>query len=295
VEAYAISPDGAWVAFLADARFDHLTELYLSRLDERRYGPWTLNATNPPTIVLDFKIASDSKSIIYSAVQAGKGTVEILSYEFGTGETKKLNGVPTSGAVAFWDVSADAKWVVYVADEEKAGVYELYSRKIDGSGSPIKLSGSMPETGDVQGLRISPDSRRVIYVADQDQDEVLEIYSCPIDGSASHIKLNSSLQAGRNVGRFEIAPNGSWVTYLADGDQDGVFDLYSRPADGGGPAVKLNEEIPSEGFISSFSISPDEKWVVYGIGYSDTDYMEMFSRRYRWDRSRSEPEFGSWL
>jgi hypothetical protein len=35
VEAYAISRCGAWVAFLARARFDYLTELYLTRLDKR--------------------------------------------------------------------------------------------------------------------------------------------------------------------------------------------------------------------------------------------------------------------
>jgi hypothetical protein len=180
--------------------------------------------------------------------------VEILSYEFGTGETKKLNGVPTSGAVVFWDVSADAKWVVYVADEEKAGVYELYSRKIDGSGSPIKLSGSMPETGDVQGLRISPDSRRVIYVADQTRTKCWKYIAARL--MALHTSAQFFASGGRNVGRFEIAPNGSCDIWRM-GIRRGIRPL--QPASRWwGAAVKPNEEIPSEGFISSFSISPDE-------------------------------------
>jgi hypothetical protein len=104
-----------------------------------------------------------------------------------------VNG-PKVSRVPFWDISGDGKWLVYVADENKPGVFELYCRATDGTGTPRRLSGVMPEFGDVQRLQITSDSSRVLYLADQEQDEMVELYSAPLVEGGDAVKVNPALQ-----------------------------------------------------------------------------------------------------
>lgn len=70
--------------------------------------------------------------------------------------------------------------MVYIADQQTVGVFELYVRAIDGSGSTIKLSYPQVSGGNVDTFILSPDSSRVIYRADQNTDGVNELYSVPL-------------------------------------------------------------------------------------------------------------------
>jgi len=109
-----------------------------------------------------------------------------LAPVYGNAASYKLNGpLVTNGDVSSdFTISTDSSRVVYRADQETEGVFELYSVPI-GGGSVTKLNDTLVSGGDVdQGFAISADSSRVVYLADQDTDEVFELYGSTI-GSPS--------------------------------------------------------------------------------------------------------------
>ena len=92
----------------------------------------------------------------------------------------KVSGVmPPFGAVTSApapQISPDGKNVVYVADQQTDGAFELYTAPINGSSAPVRISPLLPTTANIFNFLISPDSSRVVYLADQDTDDVFELY-----------------------------------------------------------------------------------------------------------------------
>jgi Tol biopolymer transport system component len=116
--------------------------------------------------------------------------------------------------------------VVYRADQDTDGVFELYSVPIDG-GTVTKLNDPLVAGGNVAAsFWIGADSSWVYYQADQETDGVNEVYSVPIDGGTV-TKLNDPLVAGGNVPGFDVSADGRWVVYRADQDTNNVWELYS--------------------------------------------------------------------
>ena len=110
----------------------------------------------------------------------------------------KLNGpVASGGNVSAFAMSPDGNWVVYLADQEMVGRFELY-RVAVGGGATIKLNGVLASGGSVKEFRISPDSASVVYQADQDTASVLELYRVPLAGGGA-TKLNGVLVPGGDV------------------------------------------------------------------------------------------------
>jgi len=190
----------------------------------------------------------------------------------------KLVAMPAFGNVADFRMSPDGLYVVYGADQDTDGIFELYSVPLTG-GVPIKLNGALVPGGEVSlvhGFQISLDSSRVVYRADQDTDTVVELYSVPITGGAA-VKLNAALVPGGEVGSFTISPDSSRVVYGADQDADEVDELYSVPIAGGAP-VKLNGAPVAGGDVKfDWQISPDSSRVVYRADQDTDGIFELYS------------------
>ena len=174
----------------------------------------------------------------------------------------KLNGpVPIGGNVSAFAMSPDGNWVVYLADQEIVGRFELYRVAITG-GATLKLNGVLASGGKVQEFRISPDSGSVVYQADQDTATVSELYRVAMAGGGT-TKLNGVLVPGGDVQQaFRSARTASRVVYRADQDIDDVKELYSVPLTGGTP-IKLNTALqPSRAMSnqSSGSVQTASAW-----------------------------------
>src|SRR6185503_5381215 len=107
--------------------------------------------------------------------------------------------LPFGGDVNSFLISADSARVVYIADQSTAGVDELFSRAIDGSGSPVQLNGTLVIGGDVFSALISADGTRVVYYADQNLNGRNELFGRAIDGSGTAVVLNDPLISSRRV------------------------------------------------------------------------------------------------
>ncbi len=247
VDHFKVSPDGNRVVYCADQDTDEVYELYSAPIDGSA-APLKLNPTLPYSSGAswwDFAISADSSRVVYCADQDTYGVYELYSVPIGGGAPLKLNAaLGDDGDVWFYSgfqISADGSRVVYLADQDTDGIYELYSVPIDGSAAPVKLSGALDDYSSVDSFEISADGSRVVYIVSLDTYGAYELYSAPIDGSAAPVKLNGALAAGGTVsdGEFQIGADSSRVVYIADLDADEVWELYSAPIGGGAP-VMLN-------------------------------------------------------
>jgi Tol biopolymer transport system component len=197
----------------------------------------------------------------------------------------KISGVmPDFGSVGRidqctdWLVSPDGNRVFYLAIQETAGVFELFSAPIAG-GTPVKLNAPLVSGGNVDQYQISPDSAWAVYRADQQTDWVYELYSVPAGGGAA-VRLNGDLVGGGDVYYlFAISPDNQRGVYVADQDTDEVFELYSVPI-GGGTPVRLNGPLVSGGDVLAdynIKISADSSRVVYRADQDTNDVFELYS------------------
>jgi dipeptidyl aminopeptidase/acylaminoacyl peptidase len=232
---FQVSPDGSRVVYRADQDTDDVDELYSVPLAGG--SPVKLNS---PLVsggdVSFFRISPDSSRVVYQADQDTDDVWELYSVPLDGGSPVKLNGSLVSGGDIpdlDFQVSPDSSRVVYRADQDTDGVWELYSVPLAG-GSPVKLNGSLVSGGDVWSFQVSPDSSRVVYNADQNTDDVDELYSVPLAGG-SPVKLNGSLVSGGGVWSFQVSPDSSRVVYRAEQDTVGVLELYVSYDDGTAP------------------------------------------------------------
>jgi hypothetical protein len=194
IYGWQISPDSRRVVYQADQQTVGARELFSVAIGGTAAEGIKLNGTLAPGgYTQGWQINADSTRVVYDARQ--NGVLELFSVLIGgpAGSGVKINGalVP-GGQVDRFRISPDGHRTIYMADQQTAGVLELFSVPIEGpAASGVKLS-SVPVTGGhVWDFQISPDSRRVVYTADQDTLSILEIYSVPIGGPETvGFKLN---------------------------------------------------------------------------------------------------------
>ncbi len=291
--AFQITPDGQRVVYRADREQNEVFRLYVVPIDGSS-GP----VRSTPDAAREFQVDAQGLRVVYLAPlsptvaqlwSAPLDRTPSLRHANGTALSShrvRLSGplVP-GGTVLGFQISPDARRVVYHADQETDGVIELFSAPIAGGESPVKLSGPLAPGGDVGGIlpppyQISPDASRVVYHADQETDEIRELFSVPIDRGLEPVKLNGMLDPGPPAGDvylFQLSPDGARFVYLADGDSDEVFELYGGPVDGSQPIEKLNGPLVANGDVGGSRISLDGSRVVYIADQDVDEQRELYS------------------
>jgi len=191
---FNVSPNGVWVAYVADQDQNNLFELYVVPVD---------------------KTADDDAVKISGDPMAGDGVKE-----------------KADGRYAF-EWAHDTSRVAYLADQTTAGVIELYSNTPDGnSQTTIRLS-VLPDPDridrDVEDFAWSPDLdnyRLIAYRADQQTIDVIELWTTSPTSTASQ-KVSNGLQPGRNLTAFKWAPDAQRIAFIADKILVGEFKLYT--------------------------------------------------------------------
>jgi len=178
-ESFTLSPDGSRVAFAAQTVDTGHRNLFVAPLDGSSPA-LQLSATHVD--VSQIRFDAGGERVLY---RAGK----LYSVRADGSEPElQLFAAGSSGSTSY-SLAPDGRWVVYRADLDRAGEFELYARPIDGSQSAIQLNGPLVSEGDIGGTggdsvapawRIAPDSLHVLYGADQEFDEVFELYASPL-------------------------------------------------------------------------------------------------------------------
>ena len=175
------------------------------------------------------------------------------SFEDGTDIIKLSEQLVARGNVVAFQISPDGIFVAYVADQDTAGLFELYVVPVDKSPGEraVKVSGTMAGNGILQlpsgdyVFSWAPDSSRIGYVADQNTLRVFELFTSTPDGLVNDLVSNLPLpdpltNPDPDVENFEWAPNSAQIAYIADQDTDEVFELYVSPFDDNTPNVKVS-------------------------------------------------------
>ncbi|MCW5806005.1 MAG: hypothetical protein KIT31_26810 [Deltaproteobacteria bacterium] len=177
--------------------------LDLTKLDQATF------ATNR---VIDHAILPDG-SVVIVAAETTEETFELYRVAAGGGPLTKLNAPLPAGAnvQAGVAVSRDGKSLLYRADQDTAGVIELYLVKLATPGTATKVNGPLVANGNVSRVfAISADGSRVTYIADQDTDGVDELYTTTLP-TPNVKKVNPA--AVSSVFDFQASDDGSVVVY----------------------------------------------------------------------------------
>ena len=283
---FAISPDSKWVVYVADQGRNVPSQLIARVID----------GSQPDVVLADrfdaendlaesFAISPDSSRVVYRADLNASNSFDLFSRAInGSTPPVKLSGdsLPTVTVDVPIRISADSRWVVYRTDPDTQGVFELYSRPIDGTGSPKKLNGPLSTGADVYTFEIDAGSSRVLYLTDEVADTAdTQLYTRPIGGTGTPTRVNGPLVSGGRVHTFQIVPGTGLVLYRASQNIRGVWELYTRAVDGTGPNLKIHTDLPDTREIwENYMVSPDAQWVVYPEGTRMADsLLDLYAAR----------------
>jgi hypothetical protein len=179
-----------------------------------------------------------------------------------------------SGNVREFQISTDNRFVVYSADRDGQGHFDLYSVSRDG-GASTRLT---PPTLLAFEFAISPDSTQVVYKGIETPG-VGELYSVPITGTVdATVKLNGPLATvDDDVYGFRISPDSRRVLYQVT--LAGTITYYSVPTTGPAAAsIQLSAFIPGSPIeTAAYAISPDSSRVVYVGPQTTAGISELYS------------------
>ena len=178
--------------------------------------------------------------------------------------------VPTSGGASlatinngsFKTFSADSQLLVYTADLNTPGRFELFATTI-ATGVATPLSQAMTHAdGDVASWAVSADSQTVVYTADPTVEDDFNLYAVAVTGGSvttlSTLAV-SPLTLGDDV---NISPDSATVVFAVRSGPAADQGLYVVPIDGSAGATRISDQA-QHGEIADWKISADGQWVVY--------------------------------
>jgi len=232
------------------------------------------------TSVLTYDVTPDNRYVVYRLRDFNVVQLKTVNLHSGAFEIRILDGigsVSSNREVTTFKVSPNSEYVVYRADKNSLGVFELFVRPVDGSSEGGKLNPSpFPNTADIFDFAISPDSSRVVYIADQDSDNIRELYSTSIVRSGLPFifvfKLNPSYSGSQDVATFTIGGNSQHVYFRANQDNVGRNEVYRVPINAGA-SRRLNHPLNAGQNVGLFKISNDNARLVYTVLKSGPDLL----------------------
>ena len=226
---------------------------------------------------LNFRITSDSSSVVYVADQDVVARFELYQVSIATpGVSTKLNPAlgagmnvaspfPFIAGIADFVFSPDGSSVLYRADQDVAGRFELYQVALATPGVSTKINPALAALQNVRDdFQYSDDGTQIFYGADQDITGVFEIYQVAVATPGVSTKLNPALAAGMNVAQtFSVSSDGTSVVYRADQDIAGVFEVYQVSTATPRVSTKLNPALAAGMTALESILSNDGSLVVY--------------------------------
>ncbi len=213
--------------------------------------------------VAEFSITPNSLAVVYLADQetADKNELYIVSIT-GGGAWLKLSGalIPSGNVQSDFRITSDSNRIVYRADSDIDGVYELY--KVDWNGANrVRLHPALPAGRMVTSFLIAPNNAGVVFrgTVNNLNDN---LYANLMNGSA--LTPLTDIPAGRLLKpSFDITPDSLHVAFVCDLETAGRDELFSVPSVGGS-ITKWNIPLAdSTNDVRGFHITPDSKSLVY--------------------------------
>lgn len=227
VNFFQWEPDSTLIAYAADQDTNDVIELYVSAAD------------------------SNISNVRVSGVMAGGGLKELL---------------PTpSGRYAFgW--APDNSLIAYIADQDTAGEFELYTSTPDGTGNPTISNLPANNDRDVAAFAWAPSSLKIAYTANQAFITVIDLFTAAPDGSGLPLQISNGLIAGQQVTTFKWAPDSSWVTFISDKGlgNTGFFRLFTTSPNNNNN-IFISGSIAGTYDVIAFEWAPSAVYIAYTV------------------------------
>ena len=248
---FQISPDGIFVAYIADQDTAGLFELYVVAVDK----------------------APDETAIKVSGIMAGNGILQR----------------PTGEYVFGW--APDSSRLAYVADQNELRVFELFTATPDGTENDVISDLPDPLTNpdrDVQDFEWASDSDSIAYIADQNTDEVFELYVSPSDSNTPNFKVSGAALDGSGIKELEPVPSGEYafawapdssrLAFLADQLIDGIieFELYTNLPRGTNN-LRISGPQGDSGQVENFAWAPNSQQIAYRANQNIVTAIDLFT------------------
>jgi len=240
---FKVSPNGIWVAYVADQERNDVFELYVVPVD---------------------KTDRERATKISGTVMAGDGIKETAS-----------------GRYAF-EWASDTSRVAYLTDQNFDGRIELYSNTPDGNSQTSLLLSVLGPGRDVEDFAWSPNLNThslIAYRADQDalDPDVIKLYTTTPTSESSQL-ISSGLTFPSNVTTFKWAPDAGMIAFLADKDSNDEFILYTTFPSSIND-VQVSDVLAGTNGVINFKWSPNGALLAYLLDLGSSDFQLWTTKR----------------
>ncbi len=288
------SPDGRWVAMIADAGIDNTFELFIADVlvsDQvfAAHAPLAAAADTDDNV----QFVPDGSGLVFLSDLNTVNQDEFFYVDLSgaaPGPAIQLNGVlPTGGDVSVnsYAISPDGRRVFYVADQITDGQRELFGVRLNLSapGASLRLNPVFTGAGmDVSSASWAPDSNRIAYVSDELIDNDLELFVLDVSGQAASPSSRVSLPlvgSGRDVtSGFGWSADGQSIAYRADSVVDNALDLFLVRMSGAtttATVTRLNGDLLASADVDNFLFSPNSQRIAFRGDLNVVGQQELFS------------------
>lgn len=298
VSNFAITPDGERVVYwIADA-FSPSRLMIVpieggasALLGEHLSGSGLFDATGTHIVVVQavpgglpdrriLSLALDGSSVVELASGPERGTPALLTPDGrllfhtiaglsirpidGSATALQLVSYPSFGGIDRLVLDPSNTRIVYTGDLLVDQRYELFSTRIDGSTSAVRLSPTLPTA---RQLTFQSASDGWVYFQAPLGGGTNQLYRVPIDGATPAVRLNAPLAPGGEVSGFVVSVPAGRVAYLADQEAFFRYEIFSVPL-AGGASSKLSNGLYLGARSDSFrrpmlGLSPDGGRIVF--------------------------------
>jgi Tol biopolymer transport system component len=155
--------------------------------------------------------------------------------------------------------------VVYLAEEDRAGVLDLYLVDLDQPGESIRLNrhaGCL--NGSVNTFTVSPDGTSIVYSARRDDCSDFDIHLVRIAALDNRTRLGD-LAAGTDEVYPKFSPDGRRLAFTATSDNFNGRHLFVVDLADPGTAIRMNGDLGPNGRVSltGFQFTPDNSHLLY--------------------------------
>lgn len=278
--AFAFSPDGAWLVYVADPLTDGVDELFAVPSDGSA-APVKLSGTLtaggdvvPGTPARAFAVSADSQRVVYVADATVDGHLDLWSAPIdGSTAPVELDGsVFTLVGTSF---RLGGGRVVFAGASVADGT-ELLSAPIDGSSAPSVLTQLAPPS--IPLFELTADGATVAFVSAQTSPSIDQrLWSVPADGSASAVLLTPAVHS--QIQSLRLGADGSRAVYRATLSTPTIFELFSVPLDGSASPVRLHAPFAAGRNVvaDQYGLTADSARAVYVADVAADELYELWS------------------
>ena len=287
IRSFQISPDGQWVAYLADHRFSGQDVLYVASIDGSSHRQVSLDVGDQLIrSVKTFDWAPDSQQLVYSGNMEDRtpvpGADEVYLVNRDGSAHQKINGFvgwPAVVSVLNPQFSPDGRYIIQEValfdpstSPNPDQIFAINIHDTSVGSANIRRVVTMDGNRRLGNVSWSPDSERIAYRADQEADGIQQLYVINAAQGGGNVRVTDNGTVN-SVGRW--SPDGAEIAHLDNPTQPLLQDLLVSPGAAGTDRVLVSLS-PAGGFVTDYQWSPDGASIAYVANQDTRNIAELY-------------------